>query len=76
LDQSNINNAFVSGMQVKPLTIMGNAHADIVHRRKEDLSLYGNQLNYMQTLWTVGYVVTISIPYVQTLADYDLSVFR
>jgi MFS transporter, ACS family, pantothenate transporter len=38
LDQSNINNAFVSGMQ-------------------EDLGLYKNQLNYMQTLWTVGYVI-------------------
>lgn len=38
LDQSNINNAFVSGMQ-------------------EDLGLYGNQLNYMQTAWTVGYVI-------------------
>jgi MFS family permease len=25
--------------------------------RKEDLSLYGNQLNYMQTCWTVGYVI-------------------
>lgn len=24
---------------------------------KEDLSLYGNQLNYMQTCWTVGYVI-------------------
>ncbi|KIN02579.1 hypothetical protein OIDMADRAFT_102700 [Oidiodendron maius Zn] len=38
LDQSNINNAFVSGM-------------------KEDLNLYGNQLNYMTTAWTVGYVI-------------------
>ena len=38
LDQSNINNAFVSGM-------------------KEDLNLFKNQLNYMQTCWTVGYVV-------------------
>ncbi|KAJ9629546.1 hypothetical protein H2203_001920 [Taxawa tesnikishii (nom. ined.)] len=38
LDQSNINNAFVSGM-------------------KEDLGLNGNQLNYMQTCWTVGYVI-------------------
>ncbi|KAL8793243.1 MAG: hypothetical protein Q9195_004179 [Heterodermia aff. obscurata] len=38
LDQSNINNAFVSGM-------------------KEQLSLYKNELNYMQTCWTVGYVV-------------------
>lgn len=38
LDQSNINNAFVSGM-------------------KEDLSLYGNQLNYMTSIWTVGYVI-------------------
>ena len=38
LDQTNINNAFVSGM-------------------KEDLGLYQNQLNYMQTCWTVGYVI-------------------
>lgn len=38
LDQTNINNAFVSGM-------------------KEDLGLYKNQLNYMQTCWTVGYVI-------------------
>ena len=38
LDQSNINNAFVSGMQ-------------------HDLKLYGNQLNYMQSLWTAGYVI-------------------
>ncbi|KAG9650711.1 putative MFS transporter Liz1/Seo1, partial [Aureobasidium melanogenum] len=38
LDQSNINNAFVSGL-------------------KEDLGLYGNQLNYMQTCWTIGYVI-------------------
>ena len=38
LDQSNINNAFVSGM-------------------KEDLGLYQNQLNYMQSAWTVGYVI-------------------
>ena len=27
-----------------------------LHRQK-DLGLYGNQLNYMQTLWTVGYVI-------------------
>jgi ACS family pantothenate transporter-like MFS transporter len=26
-------------------------------RRKEQLGLYGNQLNYMQTAWTVGYVI-------------------
>jgi hypothetical protein len=25
--------------------------------RKEDLGLYQNQLNYMQTAWTVGYVL-------------------
>jgi MFS transporter, ACS family, pantothenate transporter len=24
---------------------------------KEDLGLYRNQLNYMQTVWTVGYVL-------------------
>ncbi|EPE06989.1 pantothenate transporter liz1 [Ophiostoma piceae UAMH 11346] len=38
LDQVNLNNAFVSGME-------------------EDLKLYGNQLNYMVTCWTVGYVI-------------------
>jgi hypothetical protein len=25
--------------------------------RKEDLGLYGNELNYMQTCWTIGYVI-------------------
>lgn len=24
---------------------------------KEDMSLFGNELNYMQTCWTVGYVL-------------------
>lgn len=24
---------------------------------KEDLNLYGNELNYMTTIWTVGYVI-------------------
>lgn len=24
---------------------------------KEDLGLYGNELNYMQTCWTIGYVL-------------------
>jgi MFS transporter, ACS family, pantothenate transporter len=24
---------------------------------KEDLGLYGNELNYMTTAWTVGYVL-------------------
>lgn len=24
---------------------------------KEDLNMHGNELNYMQTLWTVGYVI-------------------
>ena len=26
-------------------------------RREEDLGLYGNQLNYMQACWTIGYVI-------------------
>lgn len=38
LDQTNISNAFVSGM-------------------KEDLNMYGNQINLADTAWTVGYVV-------------------
>lgn len=25
--------------------------------RKEDLGMYGNELNYMQACWTVGYVI-------------------
>ncbi|CAG8971385.1 hypothetical protein HYALB_00006935 [Hymenoscyphus albidus] len=38
LHQTNINNAFVSGM-------------------KEDLNLYENEFNYMQTCWTIGCVI-------------------
>ncbi|KAI0707062.1 MFS general substrate transporter [Earliella scabrosa] len=38
LDQQNITNAYVSGMQ-------------------EDLGLHGNQLNYITTAWTCGYVL-------------------
>lgn len=38
LDQTNISNAFVSGM-------------------KEDLAMDGNQINLIDTAWTVGYVV-------------------
>jgi MFS transporter, ACS family, pantothenate transporter len=34
-----------------------NISNDFVSGMKEDLNLYGNQLNYMQTLWTVGYVL-------------------
>lgn len=38
LDQTNISNAFVSGM-------------------KEDLRMNGNEINLIDTAWTVGYVV-------------------
>ncbi|KZV73276.1 MFS general substrate transporter [Peniophora sp. CONT] len=38
LDQQNVTNAYVSGMQ-------------------EDLDLRGNQLNYITTAWTCGYVI-------------------
>lgn len=38
LDQTNISNAFVSGM-------------------KEDLAMNGNEINLVDTAWTVGYVV-------------------
>lgn len=34
-----------------------NVNNAFVSGMKEDLGLYGNQLNYMQTLWTVGYVL-------------------
>ncbi|KZT19853.1 MFS general substrate transporter [Neolentinus lepideus HHB14362 ss-1] len=38
LDQQNVTNAYVSGMQ-------------------DDLKLHGNQLNYITTAWTCGYVI-------------------
>ncbi|MCJ1447766.1 MAG: hypothetical protein MMC23_008277 [Stictis urceolatum] len=34
-----------------------NINSAFVSGMKEDLSLYGNQLNYMTTAWTVGYVI-------------------
>ncbi|EEA26602.1 hypothetical protein TMatcc_005121 [Talaromyces marneffei ATCC 18224] len=38
LDQTNVSNAYVSGM-------------------KEDLKLSGNDLNYLTTYWTIGYII-------------------
>ncbi|KAF6804408.1 major facilitator superfamily transporter [Colletotrichum sojae] len=40
IDQTNINNAYVSGM-------------------KEDLSLYGNELNYFTTFFNIGYMIML-----------------
>lgn len=34
-----------------------NVNNAFVSGMKEDLGLFGNQLNYMQTCWTVGYVI-------------------
>lgn len=34
-----------------------NINNAFVSGMKEDLGLWGNELNYMQTLWTVGYVL-------------------
>ncbi|KAI9738406.1 MAG: hypothetical protein M1834_008909 [Cirrosporium novae-zelandiae] len=34
-----------------------NINSAFVSGMKEDLNLYGNQLNYMTTAWTVGYVI-------------------
>ncbi|KAJ5907558.1 hypothetical protein N7495_000240 [Penicillium taxi] len=51
IDQSNVNNAFLSGM-------------------KEDLNMYGNQLTYSSTLWTVGYIIG-QIPAVLTLSRFS-----
>lgn len=34
-----------------------NINSAFVSGMKEDLGLYGNQLNYITTAWTVGYVV-------------------
>lgn len=38
LDQTNVSNAYVSGM-------------------KEDLKMHGNDLNYLTTYWTIGYII-------------------
>ncbi|KAI5359983.1 putative major facilitator superfamily, MFS transporter superfamily [Septoria linicola] len=40
IDQTNISNAYVSGM-------------------KEDLSLYGNELNYFTTFFNIGYMIML-----------------
>ncbi|CAI7656051.1 unnamed protein product [Penicillium glandicola] len=34
-----------------------NINNAFVSGMKEDLGMYGNQLNYMQTCWTIGYVI-------------------
>lgn len=34
-----------------------NINNAFVSGMKEDLNLFGNELNYMQTCWTVGYVI-------------------
>lgn len=58
LDQSNISNAFVSGMYsaaVHNLSLM--KCLSYLKHGKADLSLYENQLNIMTTCWTVGYLI-------------------
>lgn len=40
---------------------------------KEDLNMYGNELNYMQTLWTVGYVIGEVPRYVNDLVMEAMS---
>jgi MFS transporter, ACS family, pantothenate transporter len=70
LDQSNLSNAFVSGMYVFYFIfiIQLSVRYHVLHHgwiltrrvatsRKEDLDMYENQLNYAQTLWTVGYII-------------------
>lgn len=57
LDQVNINNAFVSGMWVWLENTSKTSIHSLRPNRKEDLGLYGNELNYMQACWTVGYVI-------------------
>jgi hypothetical protein len=49
LDQSNINRAFVSGMYVRWVRVLRSNAILTPFYRKEDLNLYGNELNYMQT---------------------------
>ncbi|KAF2648482.1 putative MFS transporter Liz1/Seo1 [Lophiostoma macrostomum CBS 122681] len=38
-----------------------NINNAFVSGMKEDLGLFGNQLNYMQTCWTVGYIIIWSV---------------
>lgn len=44
------------GYLIKYLDQM-NINSAFVSGMKEDLGLYGTQLNYMQTCWTIGYVI-------------------
>lgn len=59
VDLYNINNAFVSGMYVP--TNGGITDRELLSAngdffsRKEDLKLYNNQLNYIQTAYALGY---------------------
>jgi ACS family pantothenate transporter-like MFS transporter len=39
------------------LTRQVNINNAFVSGMKEDMNLFGNELNYMQTCWTVGYVI-------------------
>ncbi|CAK7240907.1 MAG: hypothetical protein STHCBS139747_002362 [Sporothrix thermara] len=50
LDQTNVSNAYVSGM-------------------KEDLHMAGNDLNYLTTYWTIGYIVG-QVPSQIVMASY------
>lgn len=44
-----------SGRLIKSSQV--NINNAFVSGMKEDLNLFGNELNYMQVCWTVGYVV-------------------
>ncbi|OAG41880.1 hypothetical protein AYO21_03883 [Fonsecaea monophora] len=68
LDKDPVERAFLFKLDAAMLSLAGfgffikyldqlNISNAFVSGMKEDLGLYGNQLNYMQTLWTVGYVL-------------------
>ena len=50
-----------------------NIYNAFVSGMKEDLGMWGNELNYMQTCWTIGYVIG-EIPRYEKHRLYDVSI--
>lgn len=57
LDRSNLNNAYVSGEWSCWRYFGGTKKADVRTGMKEDLNFKGNQLNQINTVFTVGYTL-------------------
>jgi hypothetical protein len=55
LDQSNINNAYVSGVSMSQL--LSDHAADLSAKMKESLNMKGSELTYAGNCFTAGYVI-------------------